>query len=473
MRRREFLGLAGAGVCGLAATNVFGAATPRHPNFVFIQGEAQGWTSMSVPMDDRVPNSVSDLFYTPNLARLARGGMRFSNFYAPSPRCTPSRASYLTGKSPTKLHMTFVNQRVGNTKLIPPKPVLEMPTKEMTIADYLKQMGYATAHFGKWHMGRKDPELHGFDQSDGANNNGGPENVRSPNPKQTYAIAKMGMTFMSQQVAAETPFYLQLDQYPGRGEQDALPKTLMEMQKRAKSRDDRRVGEAAANLDIDKTIGMVLDKLDELGIADNTYVIYTADHGTPGRSSNAPLTLGKGSVWEGGIRVPLLVRGPGIKSGTFAYERTTGVDLFPTIAELSKGDVSLPDGMEGGSLAPILMNQGAGKVKRSREELVFHFPHYDSDPSGPASAIILGDYKLIKFYETNRIHLFDLSKDIGEHNDLTSAEPKVAVQLHDRLNQYLKSVDAQMPRPNPNYDPNAPAAQNNRRRGRNRRRRNR
>ena len=129
MKRREFLGLVGAGVCGLAATNVF--ATPKHPNFVFIQGEAQGWTSMSVPIDDRISNSVSDLFYTPNLARLAKGGMRFSNFYAPSPRCTPSRASYLTGKSPTKLHMTFVNQRVGNTKLIPPTPVLEMPTEEI------------------------------------------------------------------------------------------------------------------------------------------------------------------------------------------------------------------------------------------------------------------------------------------------------------------------------------------------------
>jgi arylsulfatase A-like enzyme len=200
MKRREFLGLVGAGVCGLAATNVF--ATPKHPNFVFIQGEAQGWTSMSVPIDDRISNSVSDLFYTPNLARLAKGGMRFSNFYAPSPRCTPSRASYLTGKSPTKLHMTFVNQRVGNTKLIPPTPVLEMPTEEITIADYLKQAGYATAHFGKWHMGRKDPGLHGFDQSDGANNNGGPENVRNPNPKQAYAIAEKGMAFMAQQVAA-------------------------------------------------------------------------------------------------------------------------------------------------------------------------------------------------------------------------------------------------------------------------------
>ena len=116
-----------------------------------------------------------------------------------------------------------------------------------------------------------------------------------------------------------------------------------------------------------------LDKIEELNIADNTYVFYSADHGTPGRTSNAPLTLGKGSVWEGGLRVPLLVRGPGIKANTFAYARTMGIDLLPTIAELSQGDSSLPEDVEGGSLVPILRNRGQGEVKRSREELVFSF----------------------------------------------------------------------------------------------------
>ena len=214
---------------------------------------------------------------------------------------------------------------------------------------------------------------------------------------------------------------------------------------------------------------MVLDKIEELNIADNTYVFYSADHGTPGRMSNAPLTLGKGSVWEGGIRVPLLVRGPGIKANTFAYARTMGIDLLPTIAELSQGDSSLPEDVEGGSLVPILRNRGKGEVKRSREELVFHFPHYDMDPAGPASAIMLGDYKLIKFYETNKLHLFDLSKDMGEKNDLSDRKPEVVARLHDRLNAYLESVDAQIPQPNPNYDPSRPVGgqrQRNNRRGR-------
>lgn len=469
MKRREFLGVVGAGVCGMAVTDVFSQTTPKRPNFVFIQGEAQGWASLSVPMDDRVPNSVSEFLYTPNLAKLAEDGMRFSNFYAPSPRCTPSRVSYLTGKSPAKLRMTFVNQIVGNTKLIPPRPLLEMPTEEITIADYLKQDGYVSAHFGKWHMGRKDPSFHGFDESDGPNNNGGPENVRNPNPKQAYAIAEKSMVFIERQVGAGKPFYLQLDQYSGRSGAHALPETLKEIQQRAGWIDNRRLGQAAACLDADKTIGMVLDKIEELGIADNTYVFYSADHGTPGRSSNAPLTLGKGSVWEGGLRVPLLVRGPGIKANTFAYTRTMGIDLLPTIAELSQGNSSLPEGVEGGSLVSILMNQGKGEVKRLDEELVFHFPHYDLDPAGPASAIMLGDYKLIKFYETNKLHLFDLSEDMGEKNDLVDKKPEVVAKLHDRLNAYLESVDAQMPQLNPDYDPSRPVGGQRRRNNRRRR----
>ena len=469
MKRREFLGVVGAGVCGMAVANAFGQVTSKRPNFVFIQGEAQGWTSLSVPMDDREPNSASDFLYTPNLAKLAEDGMRFSNFYAPSPRCTPSRVSYLTGKSPAKLRMTFVNQVVGNTKLIPARPLLEMPVEEITIADYLKQEGYVAAHFGKWHMGRKDPGFHGFDESDGPNNNGGPENVRDPNPKQAYAIAEKGMAFIERQVGAGNPFYLQLDQYSSRRGEHALPETLKEIQQRAGGINNRRLGEIAACLDIDKTIGMVLDKIEELNIADNTYVFYSADHGTPGRMSNAPLTLGKGSVWEGGLRVPLLVRGPGIMAGAFAYTRTMGIDLLPTIAELSQSNGSLPGDVEGGSLVPILMDGGKGEVKRSREELVFHFPHYDMDPAGPASAIVLGDYKLIKFYETNKLHLFDLSKDMGEKNDLADRKPEVVAKLHDRLNEYLSSVDAQMPQPNPNYDPSKPADERRRRNDRRRR----
>jgi arylsulfatase A len=260
-------------VCVLLAANLFGAET--RPNFVVILGEGQGWSSTSVPMDDSVPSSRSDSVRTPNLERLAKEGMRFANFYAPSPRCTPSRAALFTGKSPAQLHMTFVGEGKGDDvfnadrKVVPPHCLRELPAAEMTIGELLKPAGYATAHFGKWHVGHISPARHGFDETDGANSNRGPENEENPNPKQAYAITEKGTAFMTRQAKAGKPFYLQLSHY-GRHNDPTTP-TI-----------------------VDTTIGTILKKLDELGITGSTYIIYTTDHGTPGR--NPPLTGGKGTV---------------------------------------------------------------------------------------------------------------------------------------------------------------------------------
>ncbi len=200
------------------------------PNFVFILGEGHGWSSTSVQMDDAVPNSKSELIRTPNLERLAQAGMRFANFYAPSPRCTPSRATFFTGISPAQLHMTFVGEGRGDTggadageKVIPPRCVLELPEHTTTIAELLQRAGYATAHLGKWHVGRVTPARHGFDESDGATRNGGPENVSNPHPKQLYGMTERGMDFMTRQVQAGRPFYLQLSHYASRQGGDASP----------------------------------------------------------------------------------------------------------------------------------------------------------------------------------------------------------------------------------------------------------
>lgn len=470
LNRRRFLAFAGSGTAAMLLPRHRVAAGDSSPNFVFILSEAWGWCSTSIQMDDRIPESKGDFFHTPNLKQLAEGGIRFTDFYAPSPRCTPSRATFLTGKSPAQLHMTFVSQgRSPGRKVVPPDSLLELPLKDKTIAEMLKQKGYATAHFGKWHMGRNNPTRHGFDESDGANSNGGPDNVRNPNPKQAYGITEKGMNFISRQVASGTPFYVQMSHYGGKTEMDALKETVDIMSRRSQGRERANVGHASVVLDLDTTVGMVMDKLDELGIADNTYVIYTTDHGTPGNRANGILTNGKGSVWEGGIRVPLLIRGPKIKRNSIARMRTNGTDLFPTITELAGIDGPLPDGIEGGSLVSVLTHAGKGKVKRAREEFVVHFPHYDKDPLGPASTILLGKYKLIRFYEAGTQHLFDLSKDIGEQNDLAEHMPEKVKELDRRLDEYLNSVNAQMPQPNPDYDPNArqPEQRGNRgRRGR-------
>ena len=217
---------------------------------------------------------------------------------------------------------------------------------------------------------------------------------------------------------------------------------------------EREVAEAAATLDLDIAFGQVLNKLDELGIADNTCVIFTTDHGTPGR--NPPLTGGKGTVWEGGLRVPFIIRGPGIQAGACSHVRAVGADLFPTISERAHVREALPKGIEGGILVPVLTNAGTGTVKQPREEFVVHFPHYDKDAIGPASAILLGDLKLIRVYETGALELFNIAKDPGERRDLAQQMPDKVKELNQQMSDYLTTMNAQMPTINPNYDPSKP-----------------
>lgn len=429
----------------------------RPPNFIVIMGEAQGWNSTSVQMDDQVPESKSKLVVTPNLERLAKEGMRFSSAYAASPRCTPSRASFLTGKSPALLHMTYVGQGKDapvdpGRKLLPPRAILDLPESEVTIAELLRDAGYATAHFGKWHVGRANPSRHGFVENDGPNNNGGPDNEDSPNPKQTFATAALGADFIARQAKAGKPFYLQISEYGGKGIEDVRKETWEAVQKRG-PRNERQLGIAAVTEDMDAAIGQILKKLDELGIADNTYVIYTADHGTPGRNSNQPLSNGKGSLQEGGIRVPLIIKGPGISSAVCSHTRVAAFDLLPTMVELAGLKVGLPSGIEGGSLVSVLRGDGRMSVRRKQQEMVFHFPHYDLDNDGPASIIFQGDLKAYKSYETGALRLYDIRKDPSELKDLAAQFPEKLKELDSYLVTYLKSVNAQMPEVNQSYDP--------------------
>ena len=444
-----------------AASIHAGADTAKSPNFVFILGEGHGWSSTSVQMDDEVPASKSAFVRTPNLEKLAAGGMRFANFYAPSPRCTPSRVAIFTGKSPAQLHMTFINEGGSDTgsnpngRVTTPSASMELPTSETTLAEVLKRAGYATAHFGKWHMGRASLSQHGFDENDGANGNGGPDNVANPHPKQLYAMTERGLDFMARQVRASRPFFLQLSHYASRQGGDASPQALATVRSWGGNLSERETAEAAATLDLDIAFGQMLKRLDELGIADNTCVIFTTDHGTPGK--NPPLAGGKGTVSEGGLRVPFIIRGPGIQPGACSHVRAIGEDLFPTIVELAHVTEPLPTRVEGGSFVSVLSNAGNGAVKRPREEFVVHFPHYDKDAIGPASAIYLGDFKVIRAYETGALQLFDIAKDLCERRDLASQMPEKAKELNQRLSEYLAAVNAQMTTRNPNYDAGKPS----------------
>lgn len=431
----------------LGWATVLRAAADVGPNFVVIMAEAQGWPNTSVMMDDRLSASKSAVFKTPAVERLAREGMRFAYGYALSPRCTPSRAALLTGIGPAALHMTYVGvgRETGpvRTALIPPEPVLEMPTAVTTVAEMLKGVGYTTAHFGKWHVGRTDPGKHGFDESDGATNNGGPDGVANPNPKQSFGMTERGIAFMRRAQLAGKPFYLQLSHYPNQERKEGGGGN-------GRDRDTVR----ADSDEIDKTVMQLLTALDTLGLPGRTYVIYTADHGGQGRNGNAPLSGGKGAVTEGGLRVPFLIRGPGIAGNVCSRVPVTACDVLPTIAELAGVRAALPAAVEGGSLAAVLRDQaGRGNVQRSREELVFHFPHYDMGNGGPATAILLGGYKLVRNYEKKTQRLFDLENDPGEERDLAAKLPEKAAELDARLTRYLNAVAAQLAQPNPNYDP--------------------
>lgn len=441
-------------------STLWAAETP--PNFVVILGEAQGWASLSIPLDDRnVAGSKSDYIQTPNLDSIGKNGVVFSDFYAAAPRCTPSRAALYTGRSPTQLRMTFVNEgkKDGATntgdKVIAPACTTELPAKIETIGTLLRKKGYATAHFGKWHLGRVNPIEHGFDESDGANSNGGPDDVENPNPKQCALTAQLGCDFIARQVKAKKPFYLEIDQYPGRQGDSATPETIAAVKKRlGENFNPQNLSRAAGCEEIDKSIGTVLAQLKALGVDRHTYIIYTADHGAQGTNINGMLTNGKGTIWEGGVRVPLLVSGPQIKAGVFSHARASHVDLLPTVAELAglaRG--ALPSGIEGASLVPVLLGKSTEVAGRPRDDFIIHYPHYDKDDLGPTSAIYYNNYKLIRVYETGQSMLFDLSKDLAERKNLAAAMPDVVAQLDKRLTEYLKQQGGLLPQPNPNYDP--------------------
>lgn len=436
--------LASALLC--APTVVSSAAAT--PSFVVLVGEGQGWSSLSVPMDDSNPRSASADVRAPHLDRLAREGMRFSRFLAASPRCTPSRAALLTGRSPAQLHMTFVREGRGDdpgapTRLVPAPSSNELPLDATTVAEVLRPLGYATAHFGKWHLGRTDPSRHGFDASSGPTSNGGPDNSEHPNPAQAFACADAAVAFIRSNVAKGRPFYVQVCQYAGKSVLDARPETYAAAEQRLGPRGRTRAGAVAVAEDADAAQGRILQALDQLGVATNTFVFYTTDHGAPGR--NPPLSGGKGTLGEGGLRVPLLVRGPGIPPGRSSPTLATMVDLLPTIADLAHADVSGIRGIEGGSLVPAFQDPDHGIVRRPRESFVVHFPHYDKDPLGPASALYQGDLKLVRRHEDGMVQLFNIARDPSESRDLAPDQPAQAAELDQRLAAYLKDVGAAMP----------------------------
>ena len=417
------------------------------PNIIFMLSDDQGWNGLSVAMHPDVPASRGASYNTPSLEKMAAQGMRFSAAYAPAPVCSPTRISLQTGKSPALLHWTKAAPPETGRKLNEPILIKNIPASETTIGELLRQAGYATAHYGKWHIRGGGPGQHGYDEHDGDTGNEEAFRFKDPNPVDIFGMASKAAAFMEKSQKAGKPFYIQLSWNALHAPGNALKTTLTKYQKLGEGKNMER---AAITEDLDTGVGRILKSIDQLGLAGETYVIYMSDNGAGG--GRGALAGGKGDLYEGGIRVPLIIRGPGVKANSWCHVRTVGYDMLPTFCEWAGISASaLPKGIEGGSIAALLANAGAGSIKRPREELVFHFPHYQGD--APHSAIFMGNLKLIRFYEDNKTVLFDLSRDIGEKNDLSKQMPAEAARLGKKLQDYLVAVHAQMPTPNPQYDP--------------------
>ena len=455
----------------LSAVFVPAAEAAESPNIVLILTDDQGWTGTSVQMDKRMSDSASDLYRTPNLERLARGGMRFSNGYAPAPNCSPTRMSIQTGKTAPRLGATdildvvprgrvggrFYNRYYLNKPLNVHLPISDLPDEELTIAELLKQQNpsYKTAHFGKWHMAGGSPDRHGYDFHSGPTTNG-PGRQGEPDPKRTGEVTQAAVDFLDEH-GTNSPFFLQVSYYAVHNP-ILFKRETIEGYSVTEGRKHVNARYAAMTEELDEGLGRILGKLDELDLAGNTFVIYTSDNGaeiTEGTfTNNEPLAKGKTHVWEGGIRVPFVIRGPGIEADSQCDQPVIGYDFLPTIADWAGASDKLPDDLDGGSLVPVLSNGGRGQIQRGTEPLIWYYGTYRNHKHvAPQAAMRHGNHKLIWEFESDQARLFDLSLDISETTDLRRFRPEVAKQMHQELRDYFAAVGTKLPTINENYDP--------------------
>ncbi len=403
----------------LITANAFAAK----PNILFILADDQSWSGTSVRMKADEPLSGSTVFKTPNLEKLAAQGMIFSQAYAAHCKCECSRAAIQMGRTTTTLNAPDKQSRNWSA------PVTDSLVNTLKKADG----NYRAAHFGKWQWFHT-PESMGYDASDGITMNEDGDTTDPEDPKQSFGITRRAQAFMDAQVKSGHPFYLQLSYYAPHQTAQALASTLKKYEgvNLSKGGKGDRAAMAAMTEDFDACIGEVLKKLDQLGIADNTLVVYSSDNG--GRTEI--LNGGKGDLGEGGIREPLIVRGPGIKGGTRCDTPVISYDLMATALDFAVPNYVLPRGVEGGSWKPLLLSGGKEPVKRPIERFVWH---QAVEVEHPQSAIRKGDYKLLYFWDTKEGLLFDLKNDLSETRDVAKQKPEIAERLEAELKAHVKA----------------------------------
>ncbi len=427
-------------------------AETRTPHILFILADDMGWTDASC--------YGSDLYETPHIDALAAQGLRFTDAYAACHVCSPTRAAIMTGKYPARLHLTAHIPGSEDHWLRSPDWTKYLPLEEVTIAEALAAQGYVCGHFGKWHLNKDkeyqpgrpmDPGSQGFDAVLTTHK---PKSTDSPtgDPHHVREITDAALKFIDEQVRADQPFFCYVTHNtlhrPVIGHPDLVERYAKKI--RPGMHDDNPIYAAMVH-DLDQSVRRLLVQLDELGIADETLVVFTSDNGgfegdeKDDGTSNYPLRAGKGRNYEGGVRVPTIIRWPGVTSaGTVTDEPIISMDFYPTLlAAAGLDDAAMArEEMDGINIVPLLTNPDA---ELPREALFWHYPHYHGQGATPHGAVRVGDWKLIEFFEDMHVELYNLRRDIGEHQDLVLQMPEKAIALRDRLHQWREEVGAQMP----------------------------
>lgn len=456
----------------VVTTTLIGAyvAEAKKPNILVFLVDDLGYMDIGA-------NNAKSFYETPKIDALAKSGMRFTDGYAANPVCSPTRYSLMTGKYPTRALATnfFVGDRAGKFK---PAPLTDrMELEEITIAEMLKGQGYSTFFAGKWHLGKSQefyPQNQGFDINIGGFHRGGPYTGKKyfapfKNPEMEDLPSD---SHLPDRLADETvkfikenkdkPFLAYLSFYSVHTPLMGRPDLVEKYEAKAKgitgkefAPEEQVIGKKARNVRIlqnhavyaamveamDEAVGKVLQQLEDSGVAENTIVIFTSDNGGLSTSegsptSNLPLRGGKGWTYEGGIREPWIIRYPGVtKAGSVSKEMICSIDLYPTIAKAA-GATSTQT-IDGIDISPALKGESL-----DRKSLFWHYPHYSNQGGIPSGAIREENWKLIERYEDGRVHLYDLSIDIGEKTDLAEKYPERVKEMRARLHVWYKEVDA-------------------------------
>jgi arylsulfatase A-like enzyme len=457
------------------------------PNVVFILVDDLGARDLT--------NEGSTFYETPNIDRIAKEGMKFTRGYASCQVCSPSRASILTGKYPTNHGITqFIGGPSGEAHRskgrhdshLPPEYERNLRASEITLAEAMRDADYHTFFAGKWHLGSKGswPTDHGFEINKGGFDAGGPRGgffapYQNPNlksgPKGESLTIRLGQetaNFIESQKDSKQPFLAYLSFYTVHAPIQTTEALYKKYRAKAKKMGldkaeerylfDRRLNVrqvqdnpiyAGMMEQLDQSIGLVLAKLDELGIADNTIVCFTSDNGGVSSgdayaTSNLPLRGGKGRQWEGGIREPYYIKAPGVtKAASTTDVLASGIDWYPTLLDLCGIEIPQKQKVDGISLVSTLRQKPT-----PARPLFWHYPHYGNQGGEPCSIIMQGDWKLIHYLETGHDELYNLDKDIGEQNDLFTKHPKLAKEMRARLDLWLKETNAKFPVSDEQFD---------------------